>query len=249
MVNLSGKIILITGSSGGMGYEMAKELLTHGATVIIAARPGLKLDNAYEELKSLGSDVYALPLDVRDENSIISASKCFDDNFDHLDMLVNNAGIGDNAPGMDELNENHRFFDVPTDTVKAIVETNFIGFFMVVSKFIPFMLNTGGSIVYVSTSDETMTREGQLPYGPSKAGSEAMAQIMSKELKEYGIDVNILCPGGFTDTGMAGEGIKEFFQKNNMPILKPDVMNKAILFLASDKSNGITGEKIIGKDF
>ena len=246
MIDLTGKIILVTGASGGMDYEMAKELLAHNATVIIASRQGLKLDNAYEELASSGGDVYSVPLDVRDENSIIEASKWFEENFDRLDMLVNNAGIGDNAPGMDKNNE---FFEIPTDTVRAIVETNFIGFFMVVSKFIPFMLENGGNIVYVSTSDETMTREGQLPYGPSKAGSEAMARIMSKELKNYGIDVNILCPGGFTDTGMAGEGVKEFFQKNNMPILKPTVMNKAILFLASDESNGITGEKIIGKDF
>ena len=246
MADLKGKIILITGASSGMGYEMAKELLAHNATVIIAARQGLKLDNTYDELASSGGDVYAVPLDVRDENSIIEASKWFGENFDHLDMLVNNAGIGDNAPGMDI---NSEFFDIPIDTVRAIVETNFIGFFIVVSKFIPFMLENGGNIVYVSTSDETMTREGQLPYGPSKAGSEAMAKIMSKELKDYGIDVNILCPGGFTDTGMAGEGVKEFFQKNNMPILKPTVMNKAILFLASDESNGINGEKIIGKDF
>ena len=72
---------------------------------------------------------------------------------------------------------------------------------------------------------------------------------MSKELKDYRIDVNILCPEGFTYTGMAGEGINEFFQKNNMTILKPTVMNKAILFLASAESNGIMGGKIIGKDF
>ena len=218
--------------------------MAHNAIVIIAARQGLKLDNAYEELASSYRDVYAVPLDVRDENSIVDASKWFDENFDNLDMLINNAGIGDNAPGMDK---NNVFFEIPTDTVKAIVETNFIGFFMIVSKFIPFMLNAGGSIVYVSTSDETMTRKGQLPYGPSKAGSEAMTKIMSKELKDYNIDVNILCPGGFTDTGMAGDGIKEFFQKNNMPILKPTVMNKAILFLASDESNGTKGEKIIEK--
>ena len=197
MDDLTGKIILLTGASGGMGYEMAKELLAHNARVIIAARQGLKLDKPYDELASAGGDVYAVPIDVRDENSIIEASKWFERNFGRLDMLVNNAGIGDNAPGMDKNND---FFEIPTDTVKAIVETNFIGFFMVVSKFVPFMLENGGNIVYVSTSDETMTREGQLPYGPSKAGSEAMARIMSKELKDYGIDVNILCPGGFTDT-------------------------------------------------
>ena len=60
--------------------------------------------------------------------------------------------------------------------------------------------------------------------------------------------VNIICPGGFTDTGMAGEGIKQFFQQNNMPILPPTVMNKALSFLATKASVGIYGEKLIGKD-
>jgi gluconate 5-dehydrogenase len=211
-IDLTGKIILITGASSGIGYEMAKELLSHGATVIIAARQGPKLNDAHDSLSSMGFDVHAVPMDVRDEQLILGASKWFSRNFDHLDMIVNNVGIGDNAPGMETLDQNHHFFEIPTDTVRAIVETNFIGYFMVVRNFLPFMLNQG-SIVYVSTSDETMTREGQLPYGPSKAGSEAMSQIMSKELKDMGIDVNVVCPGGFTDTGMAAKGIKEFFQK------------------------------------
>ena len=75
-----------------------------------------------------------------------------------------------------------------------------------------------------------------------------MTTIMANELKDMGIMVNVICPGGFTDTGMAGEGVKEFFRKNNMPVLPPTVMNKAISFLASPASTGIYGEKIIGKD-
>lgn len=150
---LAGKIILITGASSGMGYEMAKVLLDSDATVIIAARQSLKLDNAYEELSSSGKDVHAVPLDVRDEKSVIEASKWFENNFDHLDMIINNAGIGDNAPGMDKISLNHKFFDIPTEAVKAIVETNFIGFFMVVSNFIQFMLENGGSIVYLKMQE------------------------------------------------------------------------------------------------
>ena len=175
--------------------------------------------------------------------------KWVEENFDHLDMVVNNAGIGSNAPGMKDLPADHHFYDIPVSTVKAVIDTNFIGYFIVASKFVPIMLKQGhGSLVYVSTSTNTMTRPGQLPYGPSKAGAEAMTTIMANELKDMGIMVNVICPGGFTDTGMAGEGVKEFFQKNNMPILQPTVMNKAISFLASTASAGITGEKLIGKD-
>ena len=246
--NLNGYIALITGGSSGMGFEMAKQLLSQGATVIITARGGSKLDKAKENLSAYG-DIHAIAMDVMSEESISDAAKWVEENFDHLDMVVNNAGIGSNAPGMKDLPADHHFYDIPVSTVKAVIDTNFIGYFIVASKFVPIMLKQGhGSLVYVSTSTNTMTRPGQLPYGPSKAGAEAMTTIMANELKDMGIMVNVICPGGFTDTGMAGEGVKEFFQKNNMPILQPTVMNKAISFLASTASAGITGEKLIGKD-
>lgn len=246
--NLNGYVALITGGSSGMGLEMAKQLLSQGATVIITARGGAKLDRARENLAPFG-DVYARAMDVMSEDSISDAAKWVEENFDHLDMVVNNAGIGSNAPGMKDLPADRHFYDIPVSTVRTVIDTNFIGYFIVASRFVPIMLKHGhGSLVYVSTSTNTMTRPGQLPYGPSKAGAEAMTTIIANELKDMGIMVNVICPGGFTDTGMAGQGVKEFFQKNNMPILPPTVMNKAVSFLASSASAGISGEKIIGKD-
>ena len=231
-----------------MGFEMAKQLLSLGATVIITSRGGKKLDDAKKNLSEFG-DIHAIEMDVTNEDSIKSVAEWVQKNFDHLDMVVNNAGIGDNAPGMKELPHDHHFYDIPVSAVRAIIDTNFIGYFMVASNFVPIMVKQRhGSLVYVSTSTNTMTRPGQLPYGPSKAGAEAMTTIIANELKDMGIMVNVICPDGFTDTGMAGEGIKEYFIKNNLPILPPTVMNKAITFLASPASAGITGEKIIGKD-
>lgn len=249
-MDLKGYVVLITGSSSGMGFEMAKELSAHGATVILSGKDRTKLDHAYGELSKGKRNVYKLRMDVRDEHSVSGAAEWFERHFDHLDMLVNNAGIGDNAPGLEELAPDHPFYDIPLSAFRAIVETNFIGYFLVTSKFVPFMIKRRqGSIVYVSTSTETMTRKGQLPYGPSKAAGEVMSAILVKELQDKGITVNVICPGGFTDTPMAGTGVKEFFQKNNLPILPADVLNKVLLFLASSRAKGITGEKIVGKDF
>lgn len=248
-INLKGYTALITGGSSGMGFEMAKELLSHGATVIITARAGKRLDDAKAKLTAKGYDIYAVPMDVTSEESVTNAAKWVEENFNHLDMVVNNAGIGNNAPGMKDLPADHHFYDIPISTVRTVIDTNFIGYFIVTSKFVPIMLKRkNGSLVYVSTSTSTMTRKGQLPYCPSKAGAETMTTIMADELRDMGIMVNVICPGGFTDTGMAGEGVKEFFLKNNMPILQPNVMNKVILFLASPAAAGISGEKLIGKD-
>ena len=240
---------LITGGSSGMGFEMAKQLLSEGANVIIAARSGQKLNDASALLSQYGN-AYAVAMDVRSEESVSTAADWVENHFDRLDMLVCNAGIGNNAPGMKELPEEHRFFDIPVSTVRDVIETNFLGCFIVVSRFVPFMLRQGhGSLAYVSTSTATMTKPGQLPYGPSKAGAEAMTAIMADELREMGIMMNVICPGGFTDTPMAGEGVLEHFRKNNLPVLPPSILNKTISFLASPLSAGISGEKLIGKEF
>ena len=239
---------LITGGSSGLGFEMAKALLSSGARVVIGARPGKKLEYALEELKKCG-DAYAVPMDVSSEESVEEAQKWFIDHFDRLDLLVNNAGIGNNAPGMETLAPNHLFYDVPAKGVRDVLETNFLGFFLVSRAFVPLMVQRGrGSVTYVSTNTEITTARGMIPYGPSKAGAEAMATIMSDELRDSGIMVNVITPGGFTDTNMAGRGEKEFFVANNLPILPPTILNDTILFLASSASQGLTGEKITGTE-
>ncbi|MBR0450876.1 MAG: SDR family oxidoreductase [Oscillospiraceae bacterium] len=247
--NLKGYTALITGGSSGLGFEMAKQLLSQEATVIIAARGGDKLNDAKERLSAFG-DVHAVAMDVTDEGSVSDAASLVGFGFEHLDMVVCNAGIGRNAPGMDTVPEDHQFFDIPVSTFKAVIDTNFAGYFIVAKYFVPIMLKQGhGSLVYVSTSNATMTRAGQIPYGPSKAGAEAMSVILDEELKDLGIMVNVIGPGGFTDTGMALERDKEFRRRNDMPILQPTVLNRVISFLASPASAGIHGQKIIGKDF
>ncbi len=249
-INLKGFNTFITGGSSGMGFEMAKELLSHGATVAIAARGGPKLDNAYETLVKDGYDVYAVPLDVRDEYSVNLAADWVKEHFGHLDMLVNNAGLGNNAIGMDSGNPGLQFYDIPVSTFYAIVETNFIGYYLVSRAFFPLMIQNGkGRVVNVSTSTSTMARKGMIPYGPSRAAAETMSRILSEDFREQGIMVNVICPGGVTDTGMTTDAMREFFSRHNIPILEANVMNKAILFLASSYAEGLTGEKIVGKDF
>ena len=247
-IDLRGYSVFLTGGSSGLGYEMAKALLGRGASVVISARGKQRLENAYETLGGYG-DVYSIQMDVRDEASVRTAAEWFGKNFGKLDMLINNAGIGGNEPGLEGLPAGHSFYDIPVASVRNVIETNLIGYFTVTKYFVPFMLEGGGSIVYVTTSDATMVRKGQIPYGPSKAGAEAMCTIMSQELSDSGIAVNLLCPGGFTDTAMAPKGLLESHLRNGRTVLAPDVMNEAILFLASEASAGITGEKLVGKDF
>jgi len=245
---LKGFHAVVTGGSNGLGFEMSKALLSHGATVAIAARGGPKLERAYAALKAEGYDVYALDMDVRSEASVRVAADWIAENWTRLDMLVNNAGIG-----MSEANKGFpdapiTFFEMDTKAFYDIVETNFIGYFLVARAFVPLMIrNGGGRVVNVSTSIKTMTARGQLPYGPARAAAEAMSVIMSGEMKEYNITVNVLLPGGPADTGFVTDAVRAHFE--TIGLLPADIMNEAILFLASDKAAGMTGERIIAKDF
>ena len=243
-IRLNDFTVLITGGSGGMGFEMAKALLTHGAAVVIAARPGDRLERAYNELRRLSANAYAVPVDVREEGSVAEMADWFKQRFSHLDMLVNNAGVGNNVTGDTAA---IRFYELPLEAFRTVLDTNFLGYYLVSRAMVPLMVERGrGKIVNVSTSDRTMTMKGMLPYGPSRAASDAMSRILAQELAPLGITVNILCPGGATDTGMTTDAIRAAMGDRLLP---PTVLNEAILYLASPLSDGITGEKFIGKDF
>ncbi|MDV9115110.1 SDR family NAD(P)-dependent oxidoreductase [Lactiplantibacillus plantarum] len=249
-INLNGYHVLITGGSSGMGYEMAKTLLSHGATVIIAALNKAKLEKAYATLNSKENDVYIVQMDVTDEQSIMKVASWYREKFTHLDLLINNAGVGGNIKGLETYRHTGHFYDIPTSAFKLIFDTNVLGYFLVTKAFSPLMVEQGkGQIIYTSTSTETMTRTGMIPYGPSKSAAEAMTTVLSQELQDKGIMVNVICPGGFTRTNLATPDMIEFFKKNNMPILEPTILNKPILFLASKDAQKITGEKFIGNKF
>ena len=247
-VDLRGFHAFITGGSSGFGYEMAKTLMSNGATVTIAARGGEKLENAYASLKNEGYDIHAHAMDVRDAVSVGAVADWYADNFDRLDMLVNNAGIGNRGISKGLPGSHTPFYEIETQAFYDIVETNFIGYFLVARAFVPLILRTGkGRVVNVSTSIRTMTALGQLPYGPARAGAEAMSAIMCEELRDMGVTVNILLPGGASNTGFVTEDMREHFEARGL--LPASILNDPILFLASEKAEGLTGERIIGKEF
>src|SRR2546423_10451323 len=95
------------------------------------------------------------------------------------------------------------FWDVPVEGFRAVIETNLTGYFLVAREVTPRMLAAGGGrIVNISVSRSTMHRAGFVPYGPSRAGSEALSRIMAADLRGTGVTVNLLLPGGATATGM-----------------------------------------------
>lgn len=246
---VSGLRVLITGSSTGFGFEMAKALLERGAKVALSARPGEKLQRAKEQMEKDGLDALVVPMDVRDETSVSRAAQVIEKNWGGLDVLVNNAGIGMGRVNVNPLERPLPFYEVDSDGFRDMMETNFYGSFLVAKAFVPMMLKQRyGKIIYISTSLSTMTNKYFSPYGPAKAGGEALTMVMAKELEGTGIDVNVLLPGGAADTGLIPPGLEEAYrQRHNL--LPATILNEAMLFLASKQSDGKTGQRIIATEW
>lgn len=246
---LSGLHAVITGASSGLGLVMTRALLQEGAKVAMASRPGDKLIEAVKQCQNEGLAAVGLPLDVRSEQSIADAANWVGREWGKIDLLVNNAGIGMRTVNPRFMFDPQPFYQVSSQGFRDVIETNLYGYFFVSRAFVPLMIAQGrGRIVNISMNHATMKRKGFNPYGPSRAAAEALSYIMAEDLRDCGITVNILLPGGATDTGLIPEEYRDEIKKTHS-LLNAEVMAAPIVFLASPEAEGLTGERIVGVEF
>ncbi|MHB1890071.1 MAG: SDR family NAD(P)-dependent oxidoreductase [Acidimicrobiales bacterium] len=246
-VNLPGVRVVVTGATSGLGAAMADALLEAGATVAMAARPGPRLDEAVRRRSAAGLSAQAMPLDVRVAASVEEAARSILDQWGGVDLVVNNAGIGMRTVNPRFFDDPRPFFEVSPEGFADVIATNLTGYFLVARAFATaFVEQRQGRFVNISMNHETMRRRGFVPYGPSRAGAEALSLIMTADLEPYGITVNMLLPGGATDTGMIPDTMEDATRRS---LLRPQVMGPPVVFLASSEATGVTGERIVAKDF
>jgi gluconate 5-dehydrogenase len=241
-MGVSARKVLVTGGTSGLGLAMASALAAAGARVALTGRSAAR---AAEVAAGLPGAV-GLGLDVREESSVARAVDQAWSRLGGIDMLVNNAGIGMRTVNPRFMTDPRGFWEVPADGFRAVIETNLTGYFLVAREITPRMLAAGrGRIVNISVSDSTMHRAGFVPYGPSRAGSEALSRIMAADLRDTGITVNLLLPGGPTVTGMLPPGARPASRR----FLEPAVMGPPIVWLASGEAAGVHDERIIAAEF
>ncbi|HUZ42386.1 MAG TPA: SDR family oxidoreductase [Acidimicrobiales bacterium] len=247
MGDLTGVRVVVTGATSGLGAAMANALLLAGATVAFASRPTARLDASVNEHRDQGLDAVSLPMDVRDHVSVQAAVDRALECLGGIDVVVNNAGIGMGSVNPHFLEVATPFFEVTPEGFRDMVATDLTGYFLVARAFTPLFIKQGhGRFINVTANHETMRRKGFVPYGPARAGAEALSLIMVEDLRPYGITVNLLLPGGASDTGIIPDEVSKEIRKN---LLRPEVMGAPILFLASPEAHGLTGERIVAKDF
>lgn len=185
----------------------------------------------------------ALAADVTREEDCARVVEATLSRFGRLDILVNNAGRGMKYVSERFLTEPTRFWEVRPDVFRMVIDTNVNGpFLMARAALGPMLRARWGRIVNVSMNRETMRRAGFSPYGPSKAALESETAIWAQDLAGTGVTVNAVLPGGATATGMIPDGVSE---RLRAALLQPEVMVPPLLWLASPKSDGVTGKRVI----
>jgi NAD(P)-dependent dehydrogenase (short-subunit alcohol dehydrogenase family) len=139
-----------------------------------------------------------------------------------------------------------KFYEVGADTWRNAIDVNFNGPFMMAKAIAPTLVAQGwGRIVNIETSSYTMMMEGFSPYGPSKAALEAATVVWAKDLAGTGVSVNALAPGGRANTRM----IPATEVADRSTLIQPEVMIAPIVWLMSPRSDGVTGRRIIAKEW
>jgi NAD(P)-dependent dehydrogenase (short-subunit alcohol dehydrogenase family) len=242
-IQLTGTRVLVTGGTSGLGLAMASALAGAGATVVITSRSAERAEAAAARLNG----AMGIVADAGDEISVTRAVSETWSRFGGIDLLVNNAGLGMRTVNPQFLVEPMGFWEVPADRFRAVIEVNLTGYFLMAREVTARMLKAGsGRIVNISMSHSTMNRRGFVPYGPSRAGAEALSRIMAADLRNTPVTVNILLPGGATETGMLPPAADR--PAHLLPI-DPAVMGAPIVWLASPAAAGLRDERIVATEF
>ncbi len=240
MIDLSGKIALITGSTRGIGRSCAEKFAQAGAKVVVTGRSEDRAKEVAGEInKSYGSEAYGYALDVGDKSSVEDLFKRVNEEVGSVDILVNNAGI----------TKDTLFMRMKLEDWEKVINVNLTGTFLATSLAIKGMIKKRwGRIINMSSVVAFIGNVGQANYSASKSALIGFTKTLARELAPRNVTVNAIAPG-FIETDMTDaipEDIKENFLKQ-IPMGRygsaEEVANVA-LFLASDLASYITGEVV-----
>ncbi len=242
LFDLTGKVALVTGASRGLGQYMARALARAGADLIVTARRKEDTDAFAQEVRALGRRVTGIALDVRDETSIRAMADEAQAAFGRIDVLVNNAGCNVRKPAL----------EVTWDDWNKVLDTNLRGTFFVAQAVARHMIPRGqGRIVNIGSVTSVFGFAGITPYCASRGGVKQLTMSLADEWGKHGITVNCLAPGWFKteQTKVLYENARWVdYISDRIPLHRPgrpDDLDGAVVFLASDASAYVTGQTLL----
>jgi NAD(P)-dependent dehydrogenase (short-subunit alcohol dehydrogenase family) len=252
-LDLSGRVALVTGASGGLGAQFAKTLSRAGAAVVLASRRMDKLKDLRAFIEAEGGAAHVVELDVTDHASIKSAVAHAETEVGTIDILINNSGVS----------TTQRLQDVAEDDFDYIFNTNVKGAFFVAQEVGKRMLArargtapggfSGARIINIASMAGLRVLPQIGVYCMSKAAVVQMTKAMAVEWGKYGINVNAICPG-YIDTEInhhhweTEQGKKLVQMLPRKRVGKPEDLDALLVMLASPQSNFVNGAVIAADD-
>lgn len=232
---LKDKVVLITGASQGLGRALALAFAGEGARVVVNARSEESIGPVAREVEEAGAQVLAVAADVSKADDVERLTQETVRRFRRIDVLVNNAGVLGPRVGIEEY---------PEDEWRKVIDANLTGPFLV-SKAAMAHMAEGGSIINLVSGVSVEGRAEWGAYSVSKFGMEGLTQILAAELEGRGVRVNAVDPGGMrTDMRAAA-----YPEEDPQTRITPEENTAVFLYLASDESKGVTGERFKAQEF
>ncbi len=252
-LDLSGRVALVTGASGGLGAQFARTLSRAGAAVVLASRRMDKLKELRAQIEAEGGDAHVVALDVTDHHSIKAGVAHAETEVGPIDILVNNSGVS----------TTQRIQDVGEADYDFIFNTNVRGAFFVAQEVGKRMLArakgaapgtyAGGRIINIASMAGLRVLPQIGVYCMSKAAVVQMTKAMALEWGKFGINVNAICPG-YIDTEInhhhweTEQGKKLVQMLPRKRIGKPEDLDALLVMLASGESHFVNGAVIAADD-
>lgn len=246
------KVVVITGSARGIGFEIGKHFAKAGAKVVLSDINEDMVKESAESLNKLGFESIGIKADVTKEEDIQNLIHLAKETYGSVDIVINNAGLQYVSP----------IEEFPTEKFEMMHKIMLIAPFIVTKTVFPIMKEQGfGRIINISSINGLVGFAGKAAYNSAKHGVIGLTKVAALEGAEHGITVNALCPG-YVDTPLVRGQMADLAKTRNVPVedvlaevLLPLVPQKKLLdvseiadyalFLASDKAKSVTGQAVV----
>ncbi len=188
LFSLAGKTALITGSSQGIGFALARGMAEAGASIVLNGRDAGKLEAAAEALRGEGASVSTIAFDVTDHAGVRAAIDRYEESEGAIDILINNAGMQHRTP----------LEDFPADAFERLLQTNIASVFHVGQAVARHMIGRGaGKIINIASVQTALARPGIAPYTATKGAVANLTKGMATDWAAHGLQCNAIAPGYF----------------------------------------------------
>ncbi|MGI9584688.1 MAG: SDR family NAD(P)-dependent oxidoreductase [Acidimicrobiia bacterium] len=245
------RVTLVTGASQGIGREISLAFAETGDSLVLAARDEEELEGTAAAATQQGAETLVVPTDITDPDAVSAMAEAAMERFGHVDVLVNNAGVG---------GPSGQLWELDLEEWKQTFAVNVEGVFLASAAIVPHMIEgQGGSIITIGSITGKRPLWGRTPYASTKSALVGLTRTLAIEAGPYGIRVNLISPGFVAGPrlewvvsaqaagrGMTEQAVRQEFERESPlnRLTEPTDVAQAAVFLASDAASAITGADI-----